>query len=335
MDLLITCILRSIMLSKHRLIRLNATSFPVSSEERKVYSLAGFDIIEAEAADLEVFARNSDAVAICTVSAKISGPVIDHLPNLRVISRYGSGTDNIDLAAAETRGVLITNIPEFCLSEVADHTMALLLASARKLLVMDRATRSGRWLARIEEPTHRIAGRQLGLIGFGRISQEVAKRALAFGLSIVTYDPQLNPQTAESLQVRPVSLEDLLRESHFVSLHVPLLPSTRHLLSHLQFEMMRSDSILINTARGAVVDELALVAALKEKKIGGAAIDVFEGLDLFGPLPDSPDHPLFHLPNVLLSPHSAACSEESLALLMRTGAQNAVDAVLEGRLIQT
>jgi D-3-phosphoglycerate dehydrogenase len=187
----------------------------------------------------------------------------------------------------------------------------------------------------MEEPTHRIAGRQLGLIGFGRISQEVAKRALAFGLSIVAYDPQMNPQTAAALQVRPVPLEELLRDSHFVSLHVPLLPSTRHLLSHAQFESMRSDAILINTARGAVVDEPALVAALLERKIGGAAIDVFEGLDLFGPLPDSPDHPLFHLPNVLLSPHSAACSEESLAFLMRAGAQNAVDAVLAEQLIRT
>ncbi len=312
----------------YRVIRLNATTFPLSSEERKVYNLAGFELVEVEFAALNLFDRYADTVALCIVSAKINEEMIDHLPNLRVISRFGSGTDNIDSAAAVRRGIRITNIPEFCLSEVADHTMALLLASARKLLAMDRATRGGQWLARVQEPMHRIAGRKLGLIGFGRIAQEVARRALPFGLRVAAYDPQLNQAVAEAIGVQAMELDELLATSHFVSLHVPLTSTTHHLLGAAQFALMRPDAILINTARGAVVDESALIAALRERRIGGAALDVYEGLDMFSGAPGATEHPLFDLPNVLLSPHAAACSEESLSFLMRQGAQNAVDAIL-------
>lgn len=308
-------------------LRLNANSFPLTSEEEAIYRDAGFRLFTAETADTELLRHHSEVKALCVVSAKVTSVMIDHLPSLRVISRFGSGTDNIDLASAARRGIQVTNVPEFCLSEVADHTMALLLASARKLLPMDRATRGGQWLARIHERTHRIEGRQLGLIGFGRIAQEVAKRARPFGLRVVAYDPQLNSDIARDLGVQPMDLDPLLRTSHFVSLHVPLTPGTRHLMSDTQFHSMRPDAILINTARGAVVDEQALAAALQAGRIAGAAIDVYEGLDMFGPLPDAPDHPLFHLPNVLLTPHSAACSEEALNFLMRTGAQHAVDAL--------
>lgn len=321
---LIGYIFRSIMTS---VLRLNANSFRLTSEEEGIYRDADFRLITAETADVELLRRHSEAKALCVVSAKVTSNMIDHLSNLRVISRFGSGTDNIDLAAAARRGIQVTNVPEFCLSEVADHTMALLLASARKLLPMDRATRGGQWLARIQERTHRIEGRQLGLIGFGRIAQEVAKRARPFGLRVVAYDPQLNSDIAQDLGVQPMDLDPLLRTSHFVSLHVPLTQGTRHLISDTQLHSMRPDAILINTARGAVVDEQALVAALQTGRIAGAAIDVYEGLDMFGPLPDAPDHPLFHLPNVLLTPHSAACSEEALNFLMRTGAQHAVDAL--------
>lgn len=308
-------------------IRLNAQTFPLTPEEEKIYSEAGFRLITAETADMELLGNHTDTQALCVVSAKVTRTMIAYLPRLRVISRFGSGTDNIDLAAAEQRGIRVTNVPEFCLSEVADHTMALLLASARKLIPMDKATRSGQWLARIHERTHRIEGCQLGLIGFGRIAQEVAKRARPFGLRVVAHDPQLNPAIAREVGVQPMDFDELLKTSHFISLHVPLTSGTRHLMSEPQFHLMRPDAILINTARGAVVDEPALVAALQKGTLAGAAIDVYEGLDMFGPLPDAPDHPLFHLPNVLLTPHSAACSEEALNFLMRTGAQHAVDAL--------
>ena len=262
------------------------------------------------------------------VSAKVTSAMIDYLPKLKVISRFGSGMDNLDVAAANRRQIVVTNVPFFCLSEVADHTMALLLGIARKLLPMDQATRSGQWYARMQLTTHRIAGRRLGLIGFGRIAQEVAKRAIPFGLDVVAFDPQMDIRVALEIGVKPMDLDQLLSTSHFLSLHVPLTANTRHLLRREHFQMMRPDAILINTARGAVVDEGALIEALQSGRIAGAALDVYEGLDMFGPLPEHIDHPLFHLPNVLLTPHSAGCSQEAIEELMRTGAQQAVDVVL-------
>lgn len=321
------------MPNSFRAIRLNANTFPLTNEERTVYKKAGFELTETESPDLELFSQYAEAVALCVVSAKITDDMIDHLPNLKVISRFGSGTDNISSGAAGRRGIRITNIPEFCLSEVADHTMALLLGAARKLLAMDQATRSGRWQARVQERMHRIEGRQLGLIGFGGIAREVARRAVPFGLRVAAADPQLNRESAEAAGVQLMDLNQLLATSHFVSLHVPLTASTYHLIGEEQLARMRQDAILINTARGAVVNEGALIRALQEQRIAGAALDVFEGLNLFGPAPDDLDHPLFHLPNVLLSPHAAGCSEESLSFLMRRGAENAVEAVLEGKLV--
>jgi D-3-phosphoglycerate dehydrogenase len=316
------------MSTRQTAIRLNSTTFPLTGEEQKIYKNACFEVITNEMWIEPRLADHADIIALCIVSAKVTASMIDYLPDLKVISRFGSGTDNIDLAAASRRNIVVTNVPFFCLSEVADHTMALLLGIARKLLPMDKATRSGQWYARMQQTTHRIAGRQLGLIGFGRIAQEVAKRAIPFGLDVVAFDPQVDLVAARQIGVKQVGMEQLLSTSHFVSLHVPLTANTRHLLSREHFQMMRPDAILINTARGAVVDEAALIEALQAGRIAGAALDVYEGLDMFGPLPDNVDHPLFHLPNVLLTPHSAGCSQEAIEELMRTGAQQAVDVAL-------
>jgi phosphoglycerate dehydrogenase-like enzyme len=247
-----------------------------------------------------------------------------------VISRFGSGTDNIDLAAASERGIPVVNVPDFCLSEVADHTMALLLGAARHLTALDRATRSGHWRARVTEGLRRIEGKQLGLVGFGRIAQEVARRARAFSLKIAAHDPHAASEVFAREGALALSFEELLATSDFVSLHIPLNPATRHLMDASQFARMKPGAIFINTARGAVVNEDALVAALQSGHLGGAALDVYEGLNMFGPPVSEVDHPLFHLPNVLLTPHAAACSEEALSELMQSGAQNAID-VLEGR----
>lgn len=256
--------------------------------------------------------------------------MIDHLPNLSVVSRFGSGTDNVDVAAASERGIPVLNVPEFCLSEVADHTMALLLGTARHLIALDQATRGGQWRARVTERLRRIEGKQLGLVGLGRIAQEVARRAQAFGMRLAAHDPHAERNVFERTGARRLPLDELLATSDFVSLHIPLTPATHHLMSTEQFSRMKPGAIFINTARGAVVDEDALTDALRSGHLGGAALDVYEGLNMFGPPVTNPDHPLFHLPNVLLTPHAAACSEEALSELMRAGAQNAIDA-LSGR----
>ncbi len=250
-----------------------------------------------------------------------------------MIVRYGSGTDNVDVQRATGRGIVVANVPGFCLSEVADHTMALLLAAARKLLLMDRYTRTGRWQARSEEEVRRVAGKTLGLVGFGSIAQQVARRAGAFDLRVVAYDPYLDRGRAQSLGVLQVGLEELLEESDFVSLHVPLSSQTSHMIGETQLRQMKAGSILINTARGGLVDEAALVRALSEGWIAGAGIDVYENLPMFELHPAFIRHPLFDLENVVLTPHSAGSSIEALEQLKLDGAREAVT-VLSGRLPQ-
>lgn len=312
-----------------KLIRADCSLFPPSEEELEIYATAMVHVVQTDSLSGEVVAANRDTQALGVVSSRVTSEMIEQLPDLRVISRFGSGVDNIGIEAASQRHILVTNIPDFCLSEVADHTIALLLAAARRLLVLDAATRSGNWCARVSERMRRIEGKQLGLVGLGRIAQEVAKRARPFGLRLVAYDPYAGAETFNSACATPMTLESLLTTSDFVSLHVPLTTSTRHLIGAPELRKMKPDAILINTARGAVLDESALVEALSTGRLGGAALDVYEGLDMFGPGPVAPDHALFHFPNVLLTPHAAACSEEALAYLMRTGARQAVE-VLQG-----
>ncbi len=256
--------------------------------------------------------------------------VIDQLDRCQVIVRYGSGTDNVDVARASELGIVVANAPDFCLSEVADHTLTLLLATARKLRVMDRHTREGYWQARAQEKVRRIAGRVLGLVGFGGIAQRVARRAAAFDMKVIAYDPFIDPLRAQKLNVEIVGLEDLLKQSDFVSLHVPLTKETRHIIGEAELRRMKADSILINTSRGGLVDEAALVRALKENWIAAAGIDVYETLPMFDPNPVFVHHPLFDLDNVILTPHTAGTSVESLEQLMLDGAREAIE-VLSGR----
>jgi len=313
-----------------KVLRLNSETFPMASEERREYDRAGVEIecreLPSEYED-EALLRQADALGV--VSAKIGRTIIGRLENCKVISRYGTGTDNIDVAFATSRRILVTNVPDFGLSEMADHTLALLLALARKLFIMDRCTRTGQWQARVKEPVQRIAGKTLGLVGFGRIGREVARRAVTFGLQILATDPQLDYAACARLGVVPVSLPELLESSDFVSLHLPLIPETLHLIGERELCRMKRSAFLINTARGAVVDEAALVKALQQGWIAGAGLDVYEGLSMFDLHPPVPDHPLFRMENVILTPHCGGCSGESLQELYQRGAQNALT-VLQG-----
>ena len=209
-------------------LRLNSQTFPSTLAETEEFSAAGVNI-SCRGVDRYPSSRLllPSVDALIVVSAKVKRDAIDQLDRCRVIVRYGSGTDNVDVQRATERGIVVANVPDFCLSEVADHTMALLLSSARKLILMDRYTRSGHWQARVEEKVRRIAGKTLGLVGFGNIAQEVARRAMAFHLRVLAYDPYLDRARARSLGVLEVGLEELLQKADFVSLHVPLTEKTR------------------------------------------------------------------------------------------------------------
>lgn len=234
--------------------------------------------------------------------------MIERLSRCRVIARLGAGTDKIDVAEATRRGIVVTNVPDFCLNEQAEHTLALLLAFARRLPFMMEAMRTHSWSARHHPGVHRLAGQTLGLIGFGTSARAVAQRAAAFSLRLLAWvrDPTKYRDIAKSLQVELVSLDHLLSKSDFVSIHLPLCEETHHLLSRERLIQMKPTAVLINTARGAIVDEAALVTLLQRREIAGAALDVFEGIDVFA-MPGTPAAPAAQFGQ--RDPHAPLCRQ--------------------------
>jgi D-3-phosphoglycerate dehydrogenase / 2-oxoglutarate reductase len=314
-----------------KVVRLNAVTYPVDPDERSQLEQIGaqFSAIEGQQPD-EIIAAASNCDALLVVSAKIPQSVVAKLPSCRVIARLGAGTDRIDVTAATHHGILVTNVPDFCLHEQAEHTLALLLAFARRLPHMMAAMRRGDWSARHHPGVHRLAGQTLGLVGFGASAQAVARRAAAFDLRLVAWarNPGKYREHAASLHVELRDLDGLLAQSDFVSIHLPLTDGTQHLLDRRRIRLMKPNAVLINTARGAIVDETALVGALKSKLIAGAALDVFHGIDVFALPGQLTQHALLDLDNVILTPHCAGSSVESTRESKIRGTANAVDVLL-------
>src|ERR1051326_8403743 len=265
-------------------VRLNAVTYPVDPEEQVQLEAIGAEFAAVEGqSGAEIVAAASDCDALLVVSAKLPRSVIEQLTRCRVIARLGAGTDRVDIEAATERGIVVTNVPDFCLNEQAEHTMALLLAFARRLPFMTEAMRQGHWGARHHPGVRRIAGKTLGLVGFGASAQAVARRAAAFDFRLLAWarNPDKYRERAATLNVELRTLEALLVESDFVSIHLPLNDQTRRLLNRERLALMKPRAVLINTARGAIVDETALVEALQNRRIASAALDVFEGIDVF------------------------------------------------------
>ena len=313
-------------------VRLNADTYPVEQDELLVLEQVGATVVCVKGhKPEEIIAAAQHCDALLVVSAQVPDGVISRLLRCRTIARLGAGVDKIDVVAATRDGIVVSNVPDFCLGEQADHTMALLLAFARRLPYMQQAMRQGRWTARQHPGVRRLAGRTVGLVGFGASAQAVARRAAGFGFRLLawTRSPDKYGQLAESLGVALVPLDQLLASSHFVSIHLPLNAETRGLLGARELARMGADTILINTARGAIVDEAALVDVLQRRAIGGAALDVFAGIDVFAPPGDPPQHPLLELDNVIATPHCAGSSVESSHESKLRGARHAA-AVLQG-----
>ncbi|HVW01656.1 MAG TPA: C-terminal binding protein [Planctomycetaceae bacterium] len=320
-------------MSKFTAVRLSARTYPIGDIEREVLAQADIELIGIEGQEPdEIVSAARDADALMVISSRVPGTVIDELRKCRVIARMGAGTDKIDIAAATRRGIVVTNVPDFCINEQAEHTLMLLLAFERKLPYMTDAMRRGFWTARSHPEVHRVAGQTLGLIGFGASAQAVAQRAAAFGLRVVACvrNPEKYATVAKQRGVQLVSFDELLATSDYISLHVPLTPETRGMLDANRIRQMKPTAVLINTARGALVDESALTVALQERKIRGAALDVFEQIDVFAEPGDPPAHPLLELDNVILTPHCAGSSVESGVESQQRGTRNLVD-VLNGR----
>ena len=271
----------------------------------------------------DFLAQAADCDALLnTYAGPITADVMAKMPKCRIIARYGIGVDTIDLDAATAAGIIVTNNPTYCIEEVAEHTMALLLAAARKVAFYDRQVRSGRWEVPPGKPLYRVAGRTLGLVGFGNIARQVALRAASFGMRILFADPYIEEGQFQ-VPGKKVALDELLREADFVSLHPPLTGKTRGMMNDEAFSRMKPTAVLVNCARGPIVDTAALVRALDAGKIAGCALDTTDP----EPLPDP--HPLRGRENVILNPHVAWYSEQALVGL-QAGAPNEVKRVLSG-----
>ena len=271
----------------------------------------------------EFLSQAADCDALLnTYAGPITTDSIAKMPNCKIIARYGIGVDTIDLEAATAAGIRVTNNPTYCLEEVAEDAMALLLASARKIAFFDRMVRNERWEVPPGKPIFRLAGSTIGLVGFGNISRLVAVRAAAFGMRVLFSDPFVPDGKFSNLGTK-VELDQLLRESDFVSLHPPLTAQTRKMINADAFSKMKTTAYLINCSRGPVVDTDALIKALDEKQIAGCALDTTD------PEPLPYPHPLRNRENVIINPHAAWYSEQAMAGL-QSGAPNEVRRVLSG-----
>lgn len=304
----------------------DAERFPFSTDDLRILSDDGIELVEIsghDPASVVAAARNVDALFV--YSLKIDKGFVEQLDNCKVIARCGTGYDNIDVSAARANGIEVTYVPEYGAEDVAEHTIALLFASARRLAASDRAVQGGAWPSYLElGPMRRISGANLGLIGLGRIARQVAIRAGALGLNILAYDPFVDPDEAKEHNISLRSFEDVLGHCDYVSIHLPLTPDTKHLIDEAALSHMRPYTWLINTSRGAIVDQEALLRALDSEMIAGAALDVLERE------PPTIDDALLGRANVVITPHTAAYTDEALSEVRRVALLDVVR-VLNGQ----
>lgn len=311
-------------------LRVLITDYTWDTIDREISVLAevGATAIVAErGSEEELLELVRDADAILTCFAHVTAAVIDAGTKLQVVGRYGIGVDNIAVEQATRLGIPVTNVPAYCLDEVAEHVLALLLCMARGIHHFDRNVRGGNWSladGEIGAPIRRVAGRTLGVIGFGKIGRTVAQRARGIGLNVIAYDPHATAEQIAAAEVEPVDLPELAARADFITLHVPATSETRGLVNREFIARMKPDARLINTARGSVIDQDALFDALHEGRIAGAGLDVFvpERLD--------PDDRLLAESRLLATPHVAFYSTEAVAELASSAARN-VAMVLAGK----
>jgi D-3-phosphoglycerate dehydrogenase len=253
-------------------------------------------------ADREII-RHADALMV-TIH-RVSADLIASMERCKIISRAGTGLDAIDIPAATAHGVWVAYVPDYSVDEVSSHAIGLLLSHARAIPQLIESVRAGKWSNQAAIPRRRLRGQTLGLLGFGRIGQAVATKGRGLGLEIIVHDPFLDPQTIAANGARAVDRETLLRESDYLSLHAPLTDSNRRFIDAAALALMKPTAIVINTARGGLIDEEALLAAVRSGQIGGAALDVL----VVEPAP--PDHPLLHEPHVMITPHTGWYSEDA------------------------
>ncbi|PYF05236.1 C-terminal binding protein [Ureibacillus chungkukjangi] len=275
----------------------------------------------------EVIDICKDADGIINQYAPLNAEVLSQLEKCKVISRYGVGVDTIHLPTALEKGITVTNVPDYGIEEVSNHTVAFLLASSRKIVQLNEAVKNGVWDFKVGVPIHRFENRIFGVLGFGKIPRRVIEKVNPFGFQLVAYDPFVTAEEMSKYNVRKVELDEIIQTSDILSLHLPLTETTHHLINEDRIANMKDGVLIINTARGPIIKECALIEGVKSGKIAGAALDVAE----IEPIPLSSE--LIQFPNVYLTPHSAFYSEEAIVELRTKTAKNIVQ-VLEGEKVE-
>jgi D-3-phosphoglycerate dehydrogenase len=296
--------------------------FPNLAHEEAVLGAAGFKLAVAQCKTPdEVIAASRDADALLVQWAPVSAAVIAALTRCKVIVRYGIGYDNVDLAAAKARGIPVCNVPDYGVGEVAEHAVSLALALARQLPQIDTRVRAGTWKITPDRPMHSLRELTFATAGFGRIARAAHTMMAGFGCKRIACDPFVDADTMQAVGVEKVEVDGLFAQADIISLHLPLNGDTRHFVNAARLASMKRTAIVVNTARGPLIDTIALAQALHDGAIAGAGIDVFES----EPLPA--DHPLRNAPHTLLTSHVAWCSESSIPRLQRLAAEEVVRAL--------
>lgn len=297
--------------------------WPSIDIETRILTEHGIELIDAPADDeATLVSLASDVDAIATCWAKVFRPVIEAAPNCKHVARMGIGLDNIDVAFASERGIPVTNIPDYCIEEVADQAIGGLLGLARNVVQFDREIKDGKYDLAGAPPMRRLSTQTMGIVGFGRTGQAVADRAKAFGLKVITWSKSGNNHGRTDIEM--VSMDQILADSDYISVHVPLTDETKYLFNADAFAAMKNTAYLANTSRGPVIHQADLLEALNKGQIGGAALDVWD------PEPPKMDDPLLQHPRLIATPHAAFVSVEALEEL-RTRVANQIVAIIEGR----
>lgn len=289
-------------------------------EEKQEFGRIGAELMLAQVKEEEDLIRTcKDADGLINQYALLTRRVLERLPNCKVVSRYGVGVDPVDLKAATDLRIIVANVPDYCMDEVSNQTISMILTLIRKTAFFDQKVKSGQWDFHSGIPIYRTRGKTLGLVGCGKIGLEVARKISNFGVKVISFDPYLQ-KAPDGIEL--TDLDTLLKESDFISIHCPLNDSTRHLIGQREFGKMEKKPILINTSRGPIIDENALIQALIKGQISGAGLDVLEKEP-----PDS-KNPMLKMENVVLSPHVGFYSVESISELKRRTAENVSDVLL-------
>lgn len=293
-------------------------------EEKKLFESAGAKLEVAQCRrEEDVIKASKGAIGLINSEIPITRNIIESLPDLKVIAKYSLGVDNVDVEAATENNVFVANVPDYCQDEVSNHALALIMSLTRKIVSLNQTVKQGKWSFTDGVPLHRFNTQTVGLLSFGNIARKLAKKLLAIGFNVITYDPYLQQADKES-NVEPVSLEELMRRSDVISIHTPLTKDTYHLVDKDLLNHAKPSAIIVNTGRGSIINERDLIEALKEGKISGAGLDVLEKE------PMEENNPLLSMDNVILTPHIAFYTEESMQELKRKTALNILD-VLQGK----